>query len=840
MSDRNNNSNNTVSADIPSSRLPRRIQEEINREQAYVTMLYDRLDALRANARSRLDATHRGPHAENDQAMTERQSFHELYTERLARLSAAERALCFGRLDMVDGTRTYIGRIGLFDDDYEPLLVDWRAPVAQPFYRATPADPCGVASRRHIRTRGRQVIGLEDDPLDVHALRDDQRHRLIGEAALLASLEAPRSGRMSDIVATIQAEQDKVIRSKLDGVLVVEGGPGTGKTVVALHRAAYLLYTYRSRLAERGVLIIGPNSTFLRYIDQVLPSLGETNVVLATIAELYPGIEATGRDSVEAERLKGDARMVAILEAAVRDRQQVPDRDLVVELEMTMGKEQYVLTRQDCVRAREQVWEHARTTGEHRHNRLRPHFVARILDLFTDQAVERLGADLLEEADVADLRTEFATSPTVRELLDELWPELTPERFLTELFASPERLKAAAPDLSDAERAALLRAPGSPWTPADVALLDEAAELLGELDVTIRSSHDAGVRQLHAEAEDFAYAYQTARLQMEYEHLPATPDDLEAVAEMVAERYREASKGGDTTDAALVDRTRTYGHVIVDEAQELSAMQWRMVLRRCPSRSMTIVGDLAQASSPGGVARWEEALEPYVSGRWRRERLTINYRTPAEIMQVADGVLAAVDPTLSSPRSVRSGPVPWYCCVESHGQQDTSPDSGLGDTAEDVADKLADTVAAHVARELQELAEIGMDADGESDSDTSAAAAGSGRLAVIVPLSRLDEVTRALQAFDFGSAARGVASVLDSRVSVLTVAQAKGLEFDIVIVVDPRRVLDESRRGAGDLYVAVTRATRRLGVVSVGPLPPELERLRTDGVAYATAAMPSP
>ena len=229
-----------------------------------------------------------------------------------------ERGLCFGRIDTDDGATFYIGRIGLFDDDHDPLLIDWRAPVAQPFYRATAADPIGVFRRRHIRLAGRTVVAVDDDILDLAALDDHDHESLIGEAALFASLSADRTGRMSEIVATIQAEQDAIIRSGLPGVLVVQGGPGTGKTVVALHRAAYLLYTHRDQLARRGVLVVGPNATFLRYIEQVLPSLGETEVVLSTIGELLPGVVGTAAESPDASRIKGSLQMVEVIARAVR------------------------------------------------------------------------------------------------------------------------------------------------------------------------------------------------------------------------------------------------------------------------------------------------------------------------------------------------------------------------------------------------------------------------------------------------------------------------------------------------------------------------------------------
>src|SRR4051794_13016709 len=265
---------------------------ELAREQKYVAALYERLDVLRVRTRGQLDGVLAQGASGTHQNRSERDSFADMYAQRLARLWAVENSLCFGRLDHADETSLYIGRLGLSDDDQHRLLIDWRAPVAQPFYRATPAAPMGVTRRRHLHTRGRTVTAVDDDLLDLEGLTDADRASLNGEAALLASLGEKRTGRMRDIVATIQSEQDKIIRSDLNGVLVVQGGPGTGKTVVALHRAAYLLYTYRERLERRGVLILGPNPTFLRYIEQVLPSLGETDVMLSTVGELYPGVVA--------------------------------------------------------------------------------------------------------------------------------------------------------------------------------------------------------------------------------------------------------------------------------------------------------------------------------------------------------------------------------------------------------------------------------------------------------------------------------------------------------------------------------------------------------------------
>ena len=318
---------------------------ELAHEQAYLTMLYERLDVLQAVTQQRLAEVRLGPTAENDQGWSERESFAQLYQDRTAELDAAERNLCFGRLDFDDGDRFYIGRLGLRSDDHDQLLVDWRARAAEPFYRATPRERYGVTRRRHLHTADRRVVSLDDDVLDLDAV--DETH-LTGEAALLASLRRGRTGRMGDIVATIQADQDRIIRADPRGILVVEGGPGTGKTVVALHRAAYLLYTHRKQLARRGILVIGPNATFLRYIDQVLPSLGENDVVLATIGSLFPGVEARGPESAQAARVKGDAKMAGVLAKAVAELRQVPAAPIEIKVDGTA----YRLTPRICGDAR--------------------------------------------------------------------------------------------------------------------------------------------------------------------------------------------------------------------------------------------------------------------------------------------------------------------------------------------------------------------------------------------------------------------------------------------------------------------------------------------------------
>ncbi|GHG28451.1 MULTISPECIES: HelD family protein [Amycolatopsis] len=736
---------------------------ELAREQAYVTTLYAKLDAERLEAQRRLDETLRQTGG-TPQARTERDVATTLYTDRLAQLGSVEQGLAFGRLDFVPESAeetTYIGRLGLFDedDDYKPLLVDWRAPVARPFYLATAASPEGVRRRRHLRSLSRKVTGFDDEILDLTAADQGQDLGLAGEAALLAALEQRRTGEMSDIVATIQAEQDRIIRAPLGGVMVVQGGPGTGKTAVALHRAAYLLYTHRQQLTTRGVLVVGPNSTFLRYIGQVLPSLGETGVLLATIGQLYPGLTADGVESREATEVKGRLVLAEVLANAVRDRQRVPEPVMEIEYEHDVLR----LDRKTCTDARTRARRSRRP-----HNPARRLFVSDVLDALTRQAARKLGEDLLDGQDLADIRAELAADENVAAALDALWPVLTPEGVLDDLFADRERLDAAAGKLLSPEDRALLESGrDARWTPADVPLLDELAELIGVDDT------EARVERKRREREDRAYAEGVLDIleqdeEIIDEELLRVSDVLDA--ELFAERQQARSELTAAQRAAQ-DRTWTFGHVIVDEAQELSAMDWRLLMRRTPNRSMTLVGDVAQTGAAGGARSWGEVLSPYVEDRWRLEQLTVNYRTPAEIMAVAARVLAEVSPSLSAPSSVReTGVPPWS----------VRP----GDLAAELPEL--------VARELSEV-------DG-------------GTVAVLVPAGRFDAVSALLRPFD-------------ERLSVLTVERSKGLEFDSVVLVAPDEVVAGSPRGLNDLYVALTRATRRLGVVATGDDVPALSVL---------------
>ncbi|MFE7802429.1 HelD family protein [Nocardia sp. NPDC057440] len=746
---------------------------EIEQEQSYLSVLYDRLDGMRdyANNRLRTVLLETGG---TPQARSERESFSALYHEDLAKYDAAEHGLCFGRIDLdgdQDGEYRYIGRLGILDekDDYETLLLDWRAPLARPFYLATTATPDGVTRRRHIRSRNRTVTAVNDEYLDLEAAHQAGVTGADGgvgsESALLAALNAARTGHMNDIVETIQHEQDAIIRSEHKSVLVVQGGPGTGKTAVALHRAAFLLYTYRQQLAKSGVLIIGPNATFLDYIGQVLPSLGETGVLLSTIGDLYPGVKATREDSLRAGEIKGSLAILEVLKQAVRDRQEIPAEPI----RLTFDGYPVILDRKITTRARGRA-----RSSRRPHNLAKPIFASSVLDALTDQLAQTMGADLsggqslLSRTDLAEIRDEMRTDPAIQAAIGRLWPILSPQDVLADLLADPKRLDRVAGSLDPADRAELVRSDNGEYSAADAPLLDELAELLGVDDAEERERARRRWRAQLAEAQDAldiltGSAPQDLEDELDPEILMAY--DLIDAGQLAERQNVRASQT--TAERAAGDRTWTYGHVIVDEAQELSEMAWRMVMRRIPNRWITVVGDVAQTGDPAGASSWQAMLEPYVAKRWKLTELTVNYRTPAEIMDVAAGVLSAIDPTAAAPRSVReSGQPPRAHAV--------------------TASQLRSEVERLVATET-----------------------GPGTTAVIAPHDLVP---------DF-------ADLAGESVRVLTVHDVKGLEFDAVYLVEPAQILAESPRGLNDLYVALTRATQRLGVIHTRELPSVLHAL---------------
>lgn len=740
--------------------------DDLEHERAYVAGLYARLDELRAEKEQQLARVRKSGAQGSLQNMSERDAFASLYEDRLAQLYAVDDRLVFGRLDLDSGDERYIGRIGLTDEDQHRLMVDWRAPEAGAFYQATAHQRLGVRLRRHLMLRGRTVVDLEDDILDA-TLLEDGAHQTHGSGALLAAVTAKRTGRMGDIVATIQSEQDAIIRSLLKGVLVVQGGPGTGKTAVALHRAAYLLYTHRDRLKSAGVLLVGPSQSFMRYIDRVLPSLGETGVVMSSLGRLMPGVKAVAEHDRRVAEIKGRLEMAQIIAAAVAGRQRLPQG----KRRMMVGGTPLTLRPNQVKRARDR----ARATGKP-HNEARATFVKILLRELTDQLREELEASsgTGNTADRSYLAEDVRSARDVRVALNLCWMPLTPQKLLSDLFARPDLLAAAAPQLTEAERSLLIRDADAPWTEADVPLLDEAAELLGDLDPSAERTQAAPEAQ---RKRDLANAEATLQ------NVNAALEEIGVDGSITAEELMEANQATErwvsAAERASTDRTWTYGHVVVDEAQELSPMQWRLLFRRCPMKSFTIVGDIAQASSAAGAASWRSALEPFTGSRYELVELTVNYRTPSRITTLAAQVAQAAGLRVSTPQAVREGE--WEpiirCLAES-----------------ELENGLADGVREDLGR-----------IDG-------------GLLAVIVPRGREVAVATLLTS-TYGERVGSGSGGAGQDIVVTTAAEAKGLEFDAVVIVDPVVLVEEAGGLVGDLYVAMTRATQTLRVLSTGGLP---------------------
>lgn len=734
-------------------------------EQEFVDRAYSRLDQLRSQyreQRQKIDANHG---VGNAQGWTERDALATHFAELSSRLDNVEERLVFGRLDMKDHATHYIGRISLLDEHSSPLLVDWRAPISAPFYQATAQEPLGVVRRRHIATRARTVTSVEDELLDV----DQAQHQgltLQGEGALMSALSSARSGRMGDIVATIQGEQDRVIRASDRGILVVQGGPGTGKTAVALHRAAYLLYTQRERLERSGVLIIGPSRTFLRYIEQVLPSLGESGVVQMTIGDIVPGLSAQDDDPVDIAAIKGRGAFSRILREAVRLIPRLPDRDQVLQ----------VWNRRVTLRIKDvqEALSRARRSGRP-HNVARESFAMGLMELLAGRLIVEAGdASSTADIDPDDLRTwmsEIRDSVDARRAINLAWMPTQAPAFLRKLWSRPDLLaqanrKAGTP-LSVEDLSLLYRAQDEPLTISDIPLIDELEELLGTLDLASAQKRRAEEQREKEERERANEALKATGL-----------GGGIVTADMLMRQTQEAPSLRPLAERARADRSWTYGHIVIDEAQDLSPMAWRCLLRRCPSRSMTVVGDLDQKRGHRRPHSWKQALGPAARAFNEEFVLSISYRTPRALTRIAQAVMAQHGtPVLYPMEAVRDVP---DCYQVSHTHKDT---------LKECVSQIVSAMEERLDRE-----------EGE----------GKGRICVIVP----DAQAQLWHADESG------ASALDQRVSYLTAAGSKGLEFDSVVVVEPGAILDQ---GSGDLFVALTRATHDLHAVTTTQLPRGME-----------------
>lgn len=670
----------------------------------------------------------------------ERDVLAEYYNSQLQRLAAIEQRLVFGRLDMNDGEVRYIGRTGLTDAAGEQLLIDWRAPSAVPFYQATASHPMNVRRRRHILLAGRRVRSVDDELLDASG-NDDLD--IQGSGALLAALNRGRSSHMADIVATIQGEQDRIIRSDARQLLIVQGGPGTGKTAVALHRGAYLLYSRAEALAKSGVLVVGPSRDFLRYIEQVLPALGETGVTSTTLPGLIPGYRFNRIADTDERDLKGRASWARICSRAVESLVRPPQSDLV----FTVNRVQLRISVEQACSA----IDYAQARGGS-HNERRGVFVSQILSLLVR---EYLGEAYTDEestpSETSWISEDIRENIEVRRALNLIWLPVTPERLLRRMLRYPRYLADLTNDFSDTDLESLHALADAELSDADVPLIDELSELLGDL-YSNEKARDENADARRREAE-------LIRAQEAIDEMDLGGGIVSA--EMIAAHALDGTQRDERYGtAALTDRSHVFGHVIVDEAQELTPMSWRMLLRRCPSRSMTVVGDIAQRR--GEMLPWIELLGPARRALSEITELSVCYRTPGAIMRAAERVLRASGRVSPYPvRAIRERP---------EAIEVIKADAG----------RLGEQVRAAYTSELVLL--------GAGTKDSKDANEIHGSVGVVN------------------------GSGIELPVPSLIPSQVKGLEYDCVILVKPEEIGD-----LGDLYVAMTRATQRLIAITGDP-----------------------
>lgn len=653
---------------------------ELPAEQAYVDHAYDCLERMREVV------AHAGDAGVNETAA--------LYLEawsarRLRTFADADRGLCLGRLDLDAALKpVYVGRRWVHDDDQDVLVVNWQAPAARPFYTATPADPQRVTRRRRFRTAGRRLLDLSDETLDGSGAS------VAGGDFLLEELERSRAPHMRDIVATIQADQYRLITADPEPPLVIQGGPGTGKTAVGLHRASWLLYTHRERLGRSGVLVVGPNPTFIEYVSHVLPTLGEESVEQRAIGELVEGVVAEATDSTEVARLKGDPRLAEVVARAAAERSVARPEELYARLEgaFVQVRERDVAARVESVRDELGLTAHARER-----------FRMDVLRAFYEDYGATLGG--LAVRDFGEVERALRRNGFLNRWLDRVWPVSAPDDLVRGLLTSRPRLADAAEGIlePDEQRLLLRSRRGFAWSEGDLPLLDEARALLAE-------------------------------------------------------------------------PPRRFGHVIVDEAQDLTPMQLRMLARRASAGSLTVLGDVAQATGPVAHRGWEGVLAHLPDGEQARvEELRHAYRVPAEIMELSLPLLELIAPGATPPLAFRTGAEPPLV-------RRVEPEELLPEALRE---------AAALARE-------------------------DGLLAVILPAPLA------------GDAGELGAPLFEDAIPLLEPRRAKGLEFDHVVVVEPARIVEAGgEQGLRELYVALTRPTRTLVVVHAEPLPAPLETAAT-------------
>ncbi|MFP3965883.1 RNA polymerase recycling motor ATPase HelR [Actinomadura fulvescens] len=708
----------TSAFDLPANLAPKADPALIADDERQFAAIGESLEQAIADVTARLDTERKAPGGEGQAALERDLEIHRL-AARLRTLRRFGIDLCLGRIVGADGAEpVYVGRLGLTDSTGRRLLVDWRSPVAEPFFGATHANPMGLASRRRYRWTGGRISDYWDevftpDGLEGHAALDDQ-------SAFIASLAGHRSTRMRDVLGTIQSDQDAIVRAGSRGALVVDGGPGTGKTVVALHRTAYLLYS-DPRLGHRrgGVLFVGPHEPYLAYVADVLPSLGEEGVQTCTLRDLLPeGATAAIETDPDVARLKASADMVKAIETAVRFYENPPAKGMTVTTpwsDIWLSADEWA----EAFRAPDPGTPH---------NEARDQILEELLAILVDKYDGEISAELLRKSLLQDRELLMA--------LNRAWPLIEPTDLVADLWSVPAYLRMSAPWLSPEDVRRLQREDAQAWTVSDLPLLDAARQRLGDPETARRKRR-----------QEASLAAQRERMAQVVDNLIAADDDGEGLVTML--RVQDAKNSlVDESELPTADPdvlAGPFAHIVVDEAQELTDAEWQMLLLRCPSRSFTIVGDRAQARH-GFTESWEERLKRVGLDQVEPASLSINYRTPKEIMAEAEPVIRAALPDANVPTSIRSGGVPVL-----HGSVSE-------------LDSILDTwLAEHV--------------DGT---------------ACVIGDPTFEE---------------------RPRVRSLTPELAKGLEFDLVVLIAPE-TFGNDIEGAVDRYVAMTRATQRLVILN--------------------------
>lgn len=739
-------------------------------EQKEIDKIYSVLDQNIENAKNQAQILTKKDVGSTHQNRSERDSLLFTYLDTVSKLRSVERQLVFGKLTYKDGTSRYIGRIGLFGENSELVLYDWRTKISEDFYQATALSNNGIVSRRHITLKNRKIVSVDDEIFDNNIKKESI---LRGENTIMNSLLDKRSSKMNDIVSTIQKEQDQIIRNPTNGVLVVQGAAGTGKTAVALHRAAYLLYNKREVLKNSGILLIGPNDQFLYYIDKVLPSLGETGVISTSIEHLVPSLKISHIENDTAQIIKGDIRMKKVIKNAINMFIRLPNDDIKIPYRGNT----LVLTREDIKEAQDYA-----LSQNVKHNEGRQYFGRALIEILVQKFYIARGYEPTDDRENVINKKSLFQEAQVRRTLNFCWMPLEPQRLIKDLFGSESILQQLIHFAGKKDIRKLIREDGQGFSKFDIPLLVVASDLIGSSVVPESSDSD----EVKAQKETLQRTLDS----IQGDSNSPIDEDLLMELENVNEKNTAINK--------LEDSEWTFGHIIVDEAQELSQMDWYLLSQKCPSKSFTIVGDVAQTSSPAGSRDWKEAVGSVLTDMFQISKLTVNYRNPQEVANKAMDVLdknGLKYETITAPRSIENS----YRLTKVN-----SPNEVFEEGAK-IAYKL-----------IQEFL----------DFETL-----EGRVAIISKSEGLKELKQQIfywLELDYGKPY--VEMIRNQPVSIrqlniISPEYSKGLEYDAVLLVEPLDLQIYTKNGEltkeslSNLYIAMTRPTQRLEIIHSKELP---------------------